>query len=439
MSEADSAVRTAPTESSAKGFEDDTYRAVKRRLLPFLMVCYILAYLDRVNIGFAKLQMLGDLAFSERVYGLGAGLFFVGYILFGIPSNALLHRIGARRWIAGIMIMWGVLSSFTAWAASPTQFFTVRFLLGVAEAGFYPGVILYLTYWFPRARRARITTMFQAAIPLAGIFGGPLSGWILDHFDGRWDLQGWQWLFLIEALPATFVGITALYYLDNDVSSAAWLSTTQKDLLIANLAQDWTPKNESSAGQVFRNWRVWSLGMLVFGLAAGLYAISFWMPTLLKGGGNLSITQVGWLSAIPNLAPLLVMYLFARSSDRYRERRWHVATASLVGGAGLALSVALGDNVILSLICLSVASAGILSALPMQWSLVTAFVGGSGAAAAIALINSIGNLGGVASPILIGWLKDETSGLDVGMYVIAAGAVISAAIALSFPARLVNR
>lgn len=417
--------------------EAAAYGRVKWRLIPFLMLCYVLAYLDRVNVGFARLQMLDQLAFSEKAYGLGAGLFFVGYILCGVPSNVLLHRIGARRWIAAIMIAWGALSSLTAFVTTPLQFCVVRFFLGVAEAGFYPGVILYLTCWFPREHRARTTTMFQAAIPLAGIFGGPLSGWILDRFDGCGQLHGWQWLFLIEAFPAVLVGIAVLFWLDDDIASARWLSAPQKDVLLRNLAADRALAG-NSALRVYGNWRVWSLGLLVFGLAAGLYAISFWMPTLLKASGDFSAVEVGWLSTIPNLVPLAVMFLFARSSDASGERRWHIATASFVGAAGLALGVLFGDNVVVSLICLSLASAGILSALPMQWTLLAAFTGGAGAAAAIALVNSIGNLGGVASPVLIGSLKDATSSLDAGMYLIAACTALSGVIALSFPARRVN-
>ncbi len=426
-------------EGEVPEIEHRCYRAVKWRLLPFLMLCYTLAYLDRVNVGFAKLQMLGQLAFSETAYGIGAGLFFVGYILCGVPSNLLLHRVGARRWIAGIMVVWGGLSSLTALVTSPLQFWILRFLLGVAEAGFYPGVILYLTRWFPRARRAGMTSLFQAAIPLAGLFGGPLSGWILDHLDGAARRQGWQWLFLIEALPAAVVGLVAFYYLEDDIASAKWLSAAQKRLLAHNLDRELPLISLSSPGRALADRRVWGLGVLVFGLSAGLYSISFWMPTMLKGRGELSSTQIGWLSAIPNLAPLLAMYLFAQSSDRHAERRWHVASASLLGAAGLAGSVWCGGNVVLALMFLSVASAGILSALPLQWSLLSGWVGGSAAAAAIALVNSIGNLGGVISPVLIGWLKDTTSSLDAGMYAMAAFAVLSAVIALTIPARLANR
>ena len=422
------------------GFEESTYRSVKRRLIPFLMLCYFLAYLDRVNVGFAKLQMVERLALSETVYGFGAGLFFVGYLLFGLPSNLLLHRLGARRWIAGIMIVWGALSSLTALVTSPGRFLVLRFLLGVAEAGFYPGVILYITQWFPTSRRARVISMFQAAIPLSGLLGGPLSGWILDRFNGAAGLQGWQWLFLVEASPAVLAGLAALLYLNSDIESAKWLSAPQKELLAYNLAQDLVPDRPSSSiRQTLTDWRVLRVGILVFGLAAGLYAISFWMPTLLKGSGGRSNTHVGWLSAIPNLFPLVVMYLFSRSSDRRGERRWHVAAATLLGTAGLGLGAFFSDDVVLALISISIAYAGILSALPLQWSLVATFAGGSAAPAAIAVINSIGNLGGIASPVVIGWLKDRTLSLNAGMYVMAALTTLSAAIALSFPKRPVNR
>ena len=421
-------------------FEEATYRTLKWRLIPFLMLCYVLAYLDRVNVGFAKLQMLGDLSFSEAVYGLGAGLFFVGYFLFEVPSNLLLHRVGARVWITRIMVTWGAVSSLMAFVITPAQFYILRFLLGAAEAGFYPGIIVYLTYWFPSQRRARVLATFQSAIPLSGLLGGALSGRILDQLDGWCHHRGWQWLFLIEALPSVIVGITVFFYLDDGIAKARWLSPVQKDLLMRNIAQEDALKGHVSVREIFTDLRVWGLCALVFGLIMGLYGISFWMPTLLKDtGGTVSTTQVGWLSAIPNLIAIAAMLLFARSSDLKRERRWHVALAALLGALGLALSALFSNNLSLELVSLSLAAAGIMSALPMQWSFSTAFVRGSSAAAAIALINSVGNLAGVVSPPLIGWLKDRTQSTDTGIYVIAGCAVVSAILALSFPARLVDK
>jgi MFS family permease len=414
---------------SDRAFEDATYRRVRWRLLPFLMVCYTFAYLDRINVGFAKLQMRGDLGLSETAYGFGAGVFFVGYILFGLPSNLLLHRVGARRWIAGTMIVWGILSTLTALVSSPAQFWLLRFLLGAAEAGFYPGVILYLTQWFPSGRRARMTAMFQSAIPIAGLFGGPLSGWILDRFQGSRGLHGWQWLFLIEATPAILIGFLALRRLDDAIAAARWLSPAQKALLVRRL-DDGCPPPAASPTAAFRDWKAWRLGALLFCALTGLYAISFWLPTLLKEGGAATGAQIGWMSALPNLVALPAMYLLAASSDRSNERRWHVASAAFVAAAGLAGSAFCSTHLWLSLLCVSIASAGILSLLPLQWSLLKLGKGGA-AAAAIGLVNALGNLGGAVGPMLMGWLKDVTHSLASGVYLTAGLLVIAGAIALA--------
>nr|WP_235538751.1 MFS transporter [Sphingomonas sp. Root710] len=395
------------------------------------MLCYTLAYLDRVNVGFAKLQMIGDLGLSETAYGIGAGIFFIGYILFGLPSNLLLHRIGARRWIAGTLVVWGVLSGLTAFVTTPVEFWVLRFLLGVAEAGFYPGVILYLTQWFPNQRRARMTSLFQSAIPIAGIFGGPLSGWIIDRFHNVGQFDGWQWLFVIEALPAVLVGFVVMRLLTSDIASARWLSPEQKNLLSRNLESAHAATVVSPLAAL-RDGRAWQLGMVLFCLLCGLYAISFWMPTLLKESGTLTNTQIGWLSVFPNLLALPTMYFLSTSSDRRNERRWHVATAAFVAAGGLAGSVLFGSNVLLSLLCLSIASAGIVSALPLQWTLLNLGRGGA-AAAAIGLVNSLGNLGGAVSPPFVGWLKDATHSLTLGIYFMAALLVVAGLLALMMP------
>ena len=419
---------------------EQTYQRLKRRLIPFLMLCYVIAYLDRINVGFAKLQMSSDLGFTEKEFGFGAGIFFLGYILFPVPSNILMYRIGAKRWIGGLMISWGFISASTAAVSTPAQFFALRFLLGVAESGFYPGIILYLTHWFPNQRRAHALSLFQSAIALAGVAGGPLSGWILDYWRSGVYLHAWQWLFLVEGLPAILAGITALYYLDNDIAAARWLSSGQKELLARDLANDDAKRSCGEGVQhVFSDFRVWGLGAVVFGLAMGIYAISFWMPTLLHESGLHSDIQIGWLSAIPNLIAALAMIMVARSSDTRRERRWHVAIPAFVAAIGLSGCVHFLQHPAMTVLFLTLAALGLMSALPVQWSFLTAFLGGSGAAAAIGLINSVGNLGGIASPILIGWLKDQTHSLNAGMYTIAASVAISAVIALAYSPRLVNR
>jgi D-galactonate transporter len=424
--------------SGASSAEDALSRKVTWRLIPFLMLCYIVAYLDRVNVGFAKLQMTADLGFSDTVYGLGAGVFFMGYLAFGVPSNLILHRVGARRWIAAIMITWGLISGLTAFVKSPFEFSVLRFFLGVAEAGFYPGVILYLTYWFPDQRRARVLSLFQSAIPLSGIFGGPLSGWILDRLGNSHSIHGWQWLILIEALPALLTGIAALAFLENTVADADWLTPTERQLLLAEKAKD-RESTDVSSRSPFTDFRVWILGLLVFGLAMGLYGISFWMPTLLKEQGTLSSTQVGWASAVPNLFAIVGMFLIARSSDFRDERRWHVVFAALLGATGLVLSVIFSHHLFLSLASLSLAAVGVMSALPLQWFFATSFLSGSSMAAAIGLINSVGNLAGFVSPLLIGWLRDRTHSMDQGMYVLACFALMSAILAGVLPSGMVKR
>ena len=269
------------------------------------MLCYVIAYLDRVNVGFAKLQMSQDLGFSEAVFGLGAGVFFLGYFLFEVPSNLLMHRIGARIWIARIMITWGILSALFMFVETPTGFYVLRFLLGLAEAGFYPGVILYLTYWYPAQRRAKIIALFMSAIPVAGIFGNPLSGWIMEAFHGAHGLQGWQWMFLIEALPAILIGIVTVMYLDNGIDRAKWLSDEEKRLLTREIEADQKQAGAQrhSLREVFADKRVWWMCLIYFTFVAGQYGLTFWMPTLVKSTGVSGAFKIGLLSAIPSCAP----------------------------------------------------------------------------------------------------------------------------------------
>ncbi len=406
--------------------EDQTYRKVAWRLIPFLFLCYVVAYLDRVNVGFAKLQMLNDLKFSETVYGLGAGIFFIGYFLFEVPSNIILHRTGARIWIARIMVTWGILSALTMLVTSSTQFYIVRFCLGIAEAGFFPGIILYLTYWFPAARRARVVSLFMTAIAVAGVVGGPLSGWIMQSFAGLNGWTGWQWLFLMEGLPSILVGIWVLFYLDDSIQGAAWLTPQEKTLLADNITADSVGKAEASLAQVLGNGRVWLMSAIYFCFIMGLYGVSFWLPQLIKSAGVKDVLNVGLLSAIPYGAAVVAMVLAGRSSDRTGERRWHIAGAALLGAAGLMVCGVYGGDVILSMAALSLATMGILTSLPLFWTLPTAFLGGAAAAAGIAVINSVGNLAGFASPYMVGAIKDATGSATWGLYVLAGSLVLGA-------------
>ena len=419
--------------------EDVTYARVTWRLIPLLFICYVAAYLDRVNVGFAKLQMLNDLKFSESIYGLGAGIFFIGYFLFEVPSNLLLHKLGARRWIARILISWGLISGCMMFVQTPMTFYVLRFLLGLAEAGFFPGIILYLTYWYPSARRSQVTSLFMTGIPMAGVIGGPLSGWILTSFNGISGMAGWKWLFVIEALPSIALGFVVMYFLDDRIADAKWLSTDQKRLLQRNIDQESAKGGDHSALGAFRNAKVWVLCAAYFGFIMGLYGIGFWLPSLIKASGISSPATIGWLVAIPYSAAVICMVLTSRHSDRTGERRWHIAVPALVGAAALIVSTFVPQTPLWAIVTLTIATMGILTGLAQFWVLPPAFLGGAAAAAGIALINSVGNLAGFVSPFAFGWIKDATGSTNNGLYVIAASLVVGGAIVLAIAQRGANR
>ena len=419
-------------------FEEATYRKVAWRLIPLLLLCYVVAYLDRVNVGFAKLQMIDELKFSETVYGLGAGIFFIGYFLCEVPSNIILHKVGARVWIGRIMITWGILSAAMMYVTSPTMFYVMRFALGVAEAGFFPGIILYLTYWYPAQRRGRMTAMFMTAIALSGVIGGPLSGAIMKHAHGINGLSGWQWMFLLEGLPSVVLGVAVIFLLKDRIADAQWLTEDEKALLVRNIAAEDSAKEDHNVLAVMSSGRVWLCAAIYFSYVMGLYGVSFWMPSIIKAMGYADPLDIGLISAIPYGVSVVVMLLVANSADRSGERRWHVAIPGFVGAIGLAMSVVFSKNPVLAVAALTVGLSGIMATLPLFWSLPTAFLAGAGAAAGIALINSLGNLSGFASPYAVGWLKDATGTTDAGVYLLACGMVVGALLTLSVPARLVN-
>ena len=426
--------------AAAAALEARAYRKVTLRLLPFLMLCYVAAYLDRVNVGFAKLEMLGDLGFSETAYGLGAGMFFIGYFLFEVPSNIILHRVGARIWIGRIMITWGIVSALFMFTTTPLMFYSLRFALGLAEAGFFPGIILYLTYWYPSERRARMISLFMTAIPISGILGGPLSGWIMQSMEGVNGWRGWQWLFLVEAMPAVVIGVATLFYLDNGIRSAKWLTDEEKRLLDRKLDDDRAHVVEHpSIGAVFADRRLWRMCLIYFCCVIGQYGLTFWLPTLVQQAGVSGALQIGVLTAVPYTGGVVAMILFGRSADRNRERRWHTAIPMVLGAIGLSLSALAGTHTAAAILCLTVAAAGILTCAPLFWSLPTALLGGAAAAAGIAAINSVGNLAGFVSPYVVGWLKDLTSSTEAGMYAVSAVLVFGAFVVLSVPPKLVNR
>lgn len=414
----------------ASSFEDATYAKVSLRLIPFLFLCYVVAYLDRVNVGFAKLQMLSDLKFSETIYGIGAGIFFIGYFFFEVPSNIILAKTGARVWITRIMVTWGVISSCMMFATTPTSFYVLRFLLGIAEAGFFPGIILYLTYWYPARRRARIVALFMTAIALSGVVGGPLSGWIMQAFGGLNGWAGWQWLFLLEGIPSVVMGVCVYFYLDDSIRHAKWLSEEEKQLLESEISHDQKAKHDFTLSQIFTSGKVWLLALVYFSFIMGLYGVSFWLPQLIKATGVKDVLNVGLLTSIPYAVAAAVMVISSRSSDASGERRWHIAIAAILGGAGLIASAIYGNNTVVAMAALTMATAGILTTLPLFWTLPTALLGGTAAAAGIAMINSIGNLAGFASPYLVGAIKDATHSTAIGMYMLAASLFVGALLVL---------
>jgi ACS family tartrate transporter-like MFS transporter len=410
--------------------ERDALAKVRRRLLPFLFVLYIVAYLDRVNVGFAQLQMRTALGFGDRVYALGAGIFFVGYFLFEVPSNLALRRFGARLWISRIMIVWGAVAASMALVRTPAAFHALRFVLGAGEAGFFPGVILYLTAWFPAAHRARAFGLFLTATAVAGVVGGPVSGALLA-LDGALGLAGWQWVFVAEGIPAVLLGLVVLLVLPERPAGARWLSPAERDALESRLAAEDAP----APGQA-RTWlealgsgRVWLLAAIYFAVVIGFYGVGLWLPIIVEPMARGRPVAVGLLAALPYLAAVGGLVFVGRSSDRTGERRWHVALPALLAAGALAVGAAARSPAAL-LASLCVAAFGIWGTLGPFWALPPTFLRGYGAAAGIALVNSVGNLGGFFGPNLIGLLRERTGGFGAGFLALAAALVAAAGLVL---------
>lgn len=397
------------------------YQKVNWRILPILFTAYIFAYLDRINVSFAKLQMLNDLKFSETIYGLGAGVFFIGYTLVEIPSNLLLNKYGARRWIARILISWGIISIAMIWIKTPTMFYILRFLLGVAEAGFFPGIIFYLSCWYPEYYRGRIYTIFMTAVAVSGIIGGPVSGVILHYMSDISGLHGWQWLFILEAAPTILIGIIIIFYLDDTIGASKWLSVPEKEILTTNLE---TTKNRPivhiSLIQLFKNLQLWRLSLIYFCLSTGLYGVGFWLPTIIKSYGVKSDLSIGILSAFPYLLALFSMLLLGRSSDKRNERVYHLSITIAISAISLIALLTIKSNLFFSILYLSIANAGIISSIALFWTLPTQSFNGISAAISIAFINSCGNIAGFVAPYLFGILKDLYGLITGGMHYIIA-------------------
>lgn len=406
--------------------EKRTLRRVSWRIVPFIMLLYFIAYIDRVNIGFAALTMKEDLSFTASILGFGAGIFFWGYFLFEVPSNIVLHKVGARIWIARVMVTWGLISAGMAWVNSPTSFYVMRFLLGAAEAGFFPGIILYLSYWFPARHRAGVTAFFMAAAPISTALGSPLSAALLE-MNGVLGFKGWQWMFIIEAVPALLLGVVVFFFMTDSPEQAQWLKDDERRWLVSAMQAESAVKGQAGKHSIWAgmlNPKVLALSLIYFGTSAGLYTLGIWAPQIIKQLGVSSMT-VGLLNAIPPIVSVVAMVLWSRHSDRTGERTWHVILACVAAAVGLV--IAAGANSIVGLIAaLTLVNVGISCAKPPLWSMPTAFLSGAAAATGIATINSIGNLGGFAGPAMIGWVKDQTGSFAGGLYFVAGLLVISA-------------
>jgi ACS family tartrate transporter-like MFS transporter len=416
---------------SSPDFKAATLRKISVRLVPFLSLLYFAAFIDRVNVGFAASQMTRDLGFSAYVFGLGAGIFFIGYCLFEVPSNLVLHRVGGRLWIGRIMLTWALVAAAMPFVSTPSAFYVLRFLLGAAEAGLFPGVVYYLTYWVPRADRAKLMGRFMAAIPISTALAGPLSSMILK-LDGVHGLAGWQWLFLLETIPSLLLGCITLMYLPDTPSDAGWLAPHEQQWLVQTLQQEAaaeTPERSVGLWQALSDPRVLLLSSCYFGAELGLYGVILWIPQIFANVG-FAPELVGFVTAIPYAVAAFAMVWWSRRSDRRNERTRHIAMASLVGFAGLTASAFLGDFPLLSLIAITLGAAGTLAILPIFWSFSAGMLRGAAAAGAIALINALGNTGGFAGPFVIGWIKTATGSFTWGLVALGVGVLSTGVIAL---------
>jgi len=406
--------------------EQRTMRKVTVRLVPFLILCYFVAYLDRVNVGFAGLTMRTDLGLSASAFGLASGIFFIAYFVFEVPSNLLLHKFGASKWIARIMFTWGLVSGANAFVTGETSFDVVRVLLGIAEAGFFPGIIFFLTLWFPSVYRGRVVGWFMAAIPASSVIGAPVSSLLL-YLDGVGGLKGWQWMFVVEAVPALILSVVVFFYLTDRPSEARWLADDERRWLAGRLAAEERQREEReslSVAQALLDPRVLTLALIYFGAVATNYGIGFWLPQIIQGFGGLTKLQIGLITALPYAVGTVSMVLWGRRSDARMERKAHVAIPLFVAALGITVA-AVVDEPVLKMAALTLAGFGVFSCLPVFWTLPAAFLSGPAAAAGIAIINSLGNLSGFAGPFAMGWIKDETGSFSGGLLVIAALAVVA--------------
>ena len=425
--------------AAADAFDRHVYRKITWRIIPFLFLCYVFAFIDRVNVGFAALQMRQDIGMSDAVYGAGAGIFFIGYFFFEVPSNIALQKIGAKYWLGPIMIVWGVVSGCTMFVRSATMFYVVRFLLGIVESGFFPGVILYLTFWYTRKHRARMVAAFMTANPLAGVIGGPISGWLLTRMSAAGGLRGWQWLFLLEALPSIVAGFVTMLFLDDGPHHAKWLTPEEKELVCRHLDDEEASKKSEAPGHhtlsdAFRSKKVWLLCLVYFGFVMGNYGIQFWLPQIVKDTLTRDSFQIGLLTTIPWGIAAISMVIFGHHSDVTGERRWHIALAGIVGALAFGASSVPNIAGALGFAFLALACAANACAYSTFWSLPTSILSGTAASAGIAWINSVGNLAGYVSPFMVGKIRETTHNMTYALWILSCFSLLSALITvLAFP------
>jgi MFS family permease len=423
--------------SFASDNEAAAYNRAAWKLIPFLLILYIISFLDRVNVGFAKLQMSADIGLSDAVFGLGAGIFFIGYAACEIPSNLLLQRFGARIWISRILVVWGIISICFMFVTTSAQFLTLRFLLGIAEAGFYPGIVLYLTYWFPGKLRSQVCALFFVGIPIAGLIGAPLSGFIMKQMAGVSGFAGWQWLLLLEGLPAVIGGVVTYFYLSNGPKDATWLAASERNVIVGALDAEEATHRAMGHGHrlidALTSGKVWLLAIINFSLLGGIYGIYFWMPQIVKDLGVKDVLLNGIVTSVPFAVACVVMILVGRSSDRTRERKWHIILSAAVGALGLVGGATLTATPALALASLSLAFGGGMAALTVLWVLPSGLLTGAANAGGLALMATIGNLGGYVAPYMVGLAKEATGRTDFGLYLMAAVMVLGGVLVQLLP------
>jgi sugar phosphate permease len=419
--------------SGSPASETATYSRITWRLMPFLFACYVLAFVNRVNVSFAHDELRTSLRMSDAMYGLGAGIFFIGYLFFQVPSNMALRRVGARRLLGPIMIVWGLVSAATMFAKGASSYCIIRFLLGAVESGFFPGVILYLTFWYTEKHRVRMVAIFSSAIPVSGVLAGPLCTWILKDLNGAGHLAGWQWLFLLTGIPSSIAGLVTLFFLTDEPAQAHWLREDEKEMVLARLREEeGTKKGKSGhkAADAFGSPAVWLLGLVYFGVIAGTYGLGFFLPQVIKETLTKDPIAIGWLFTIPSAVTVAGMFFVGRHSDSTGERRWHFALSSIVAALAFAASAIPGIPGTVGFAALTIANTGVLCAFAVFWSLPTQILSGAAAAAGIAWINSVGNLAGYASPHAVGAIRDKTHSMTLALLVLAGAMLTSAVVSL---------